>query len=65
MIGQIGLGESGGVSRYSPNQAVPPQIHLAGSSQVLSEASFDYRPPQENREACDLNHLKSNPRVSY
>ena len=69
MIGQIGLGESGGVSRYSPDYAVPPRIHLADGNQALSEASFDYRPPQENREAWlsrpDRSHIRidSPPRV--
>jgi len=63
MIGQIGLGESGGVSRYSPDQAVPPQIHSVGDNQALSEVSSDSRPPQENREAWLPHPDKSHTRI--
>ena len=44
MIGQVGLGESGGVSDRFADSALPPQIHQVAGNQGLNEVSFDYRP---------------------
>lgn len=46
MVGQVGLGESGGVPPLVVDRSVGSQSPLAIGSQGLSEASFDYRPPR-------------------
>ncbi len=44
MIGQIGLGESGGVIHCSPVQPIVSQSHPVAGNQAPSEVSCGYRP---------------------
>jgi len=46
MVGQVGLGESGGVARSLVEQAETLQTHSVGGSPEPNEASSDSRPPQ-------------------
>ena len=46
MIGQVGLGESGGVPPVVLGRSIGPQSHSVSDSPMPNEASSDYRPPR-------------------
>ena len=61
MVGQIGLGESGGVSHWSLNSTLPPQIRWMVGNQALNKISFYYKPLQGDRQDLSLFQYKMRP----